>query len=72
MLKHHPMKRGNQTKLADKTNISYAYMCQILKGKRRPSWRIAKKLAAATRTKPDLWMEGSPEKIEGALKAANF
>jgi transcriptional regulator with XRE-family HTH domain len=66
------MKRGNQTKLASKANVSMAFISQILSGKRRPSWRTAKILAAATRTKPDLWLEASPEKIRGALEAVNF
>jgi len=66
------MKRGNQTKLASKTNISEAFISQILSGKRRPSWPTAKKLAAATRTRPAIWMEESPEKLKGVLDAVNF
>jgi transcriptional regulator with XRE-family HTH domain len=66
------MKRGNQTKLASKIKISDAFLCQILSGKRRPSWFVAKKLAAATRTKPDLWLDATPEKLKGILDAVNF
>ena len=65
------MKRGTQTKIADKIKISDAFMCQILSGKRRPSWVVAKKLAAATNTEPGLWLEASPEKMREAL-AVNY
>jgi transcriptional regulator with XRE-family HTH domain len=65
------MKRGIQNEIVDKVNISTAFISQILSGKRRPSWPMAKKLSKATNTEPELWLEGSPEKIREALDA-NF
>ena len=66
------MKRGRQTELADKADISNAYVSQLLNGKRRHSWTMAKKLAVATNTKPELWLDGEPAKIKEILDAVNF
>lgn len=33
---------------------------------------MAKKLSKATNTKPELWLEGSPEQIKQVLDAVNF
>jgi len=66
------MERGKQTRFADKIKISDAFLSQILSGKRRPGWATAKKLAAATRTKPNLWLDASPERLRDILEAANF
>jgi transcriptional regulator with XRE-family HTH domain len=66
------MKRGIQNEIADKVDISTAFISQILSGKRRPSWSMAKKLSKATNTKPELWLEAAPEKIKEVLDAVNF
>lgn len=66
------MKKGIQTRLAGRINVSNAFLCQILKGKRRPSWSVAKRLAKATKTKPDLWLEAPPEKLKKAMATANI
>ncbi|MFA5187408.1 MAG: helix-turn-helix transcriptional regulator [Patescibacteria group bacterium] len=66
------MERGKQTRFASKMKISEAFLSQILNGKKRPGWQTAKRLAAATRTKPDLWMDASPERLKDVLEASNF
>jgi transcriptional regulator with XRE-family HTH domain len=66
------MKRGIQTILSKKSGISEAYISLILSGQRRPSWNNAKKLAQTTNTKPELWLDGEPEKIKEILDAVNF
>lgn len=57
-----------QINLATRAKISAAHLSYILSGKRRPSWRVAKRLANATRTKPALWMEGTVADIRAALE----
>jgi plasmid maintenance system antidote protein VapI len=55
-----------QVELAKICNIHESMVSLILKGERRPSWDVAKKLAKATGTDPYLWME---YKISEMLKA---
>ena len=63
------MKR--QKELSEATGIHQTTISNILNGRRRPSWRLAKKLATATDTDVAVWMEGSPEEIRSAVfKAA--
>jgi len=66
------MKRGNQTRLAKTINKTDGFISQILSGKRRPSWNVAKDLAAATGTTPNFWMDTAPDKLRDFLSAANF
>lgn len=47
-------------------------MSQLLNGQRRPSWAMAKKLAHTTNTKPELWLDGEPERIKQTLESVNF
>ena len=56
-----------QTQLAAATEVSQAFISLLLSGKSRPSWRVAKRLSAATGTAPELWLEGTPEQIKAAL-----
>lgn len=62
------MNKGTSAYIAFKVGISAPYLCQLSKGLRRPSWSTAKKLADVTETDPTLWLEGTPEEIEGAIK----
>lgn len=55
------------TKLAAQIGISQGFLSNILIGRRRPHYKTAKNLAAATNTEPVLWLEGSPEEIKKAL-----
>jgi len=66
------MERKLQRKLAQKINVSDAFISQILNGKRRPSWTVAKRLAQATNTKPELWLDSNSETIKAVLTAVNF
>lgn len=56
-----------QIELAAKVKVSQSMISFILAGKRRPSWKKAKKIAEATGTNPVLWLEGSPEEMKAAL-----
>lgn len=58
------MKKRTQAEIARAAGISEAFMCQLAKGLRRPSWPTSKKLAQATGTDPVLWLEGTPEEIQ--------
>lgn len=67
MLHHLTMKHGAQKQIAEKAEITSQFVNQILSGRRRPSWSVAKRLAAITNTKPELWLDGQPEDIKQAL-----
>jgi transcriptional regulator with XRE-family HTH domain len=60
------MKRGTQTRLAKASGSSDGHICDILQGRRRPGWDLAKKLAALTGTEPSLWMDSPPEVLREA------
>jgi len=55
------------TKIAKQSGISQGFLSNIIRGERRPHYKTAKKIAAATDTDPVLWLEGSPEQIKNAL-----
>jgi transcriptional regulator with XRE-family HTH domain len=54
---------GVQRKIAQGVGVSDAFIAQLLKGSKRPSWTTAKKLGAVTGTDPAFWMESGPEEI---------
>lgn len=58
------MKTKKQQDIADQAGISQSMLSQILSGNRRAGWRTAKKLAFATNTNPELWLEGSMEEMQ--------
>jgi len=62
------MMKKNQ--IARSANIASSTLYNIEAGRRRPSWKVAKQLAQATCTNPELWLEGSPSEIKAALEAA--
>ena len=55
-----------QADVARQAGISEGFLSQILSGTRRPRWKKAKRLAKATETTPDLWLEGAPAEIREA------
>ena len=61
------MKHGIQKQIAEKANITPAFINAIIRQGVRPSWKTAKRLAAATDTDPVLWMEGTEEEIVSAI-----
>jgi transcriptional regulator with XRE-family HTH domain len=63
------MKRGTQKQIAEMVGISGSFVSQILSGKRRPSWPMAKAIANATNTTPELWLDGEPGSIREAIGA---
>lgn len=60
------MEKMTQAAVAREAGISEGFLSQILSGVRRPRWEKAKKLAKATETTPDLWLEGAPAEIREA------
>lgn len=58
-----------QKEIAQKANLTDAFISMVFSGTRRPSWTTAKKLAEVTGTTPALWMEGSPDQIRQAISA---
>lgn len=60
-----------QQEIAKKANTSQGYISELISTKKRPSWKIAKALAEATNTTPELWLEGSTEEIKEALATYN-
>jgi transcriptional regulator with XRE-family HTH domain len=53
--------------IAKRAGMSLSGLSNLLAGRRRPSWRSAKRLAAVTDTDPVLWLEGSPGEIKTAI-----
>ncbi len=63
-----------QLALAKEVGVSQPHLNKIIftdKTGKRPSWRLAKKLAEATGTVPELWLEGTSEEIKAALDRLN-
>lgn len=59
-----------QSALAKEVGVSQPHLNRIIftdKTGKRPSWPLAKKLAEATGTRPELWLEGTSEEIKAAL-----
>lgn len=61
------MKHGIQKIIAKQSSISPAFLSEIINNKKRPSWVTAKRLAKATSTTPELWLDGDTESIREAL-----
>jgi transcriptional regulator with XRE-family HTH domain len=50
------LKHGEQTEIAKKANCTGAAICDILKGRRKPSARLAKRLEEATGVPRHAWL----------------
>ena len=57
-----------QREIAKAAGVHESLVCLILKGKRMPTWTVAKRLAAATGTDPVWWADGIIEKIKPVFK----
>jgi len=66
------MKHGIQKIIAKKSSISPAFLSEIINNKKRPSWATAKRLAKATSTSPELWLDGDTESIRAALSESKI
>jgi len=53
----------NQTQIAKESRISKGALSNIVRGRKRPSWKTAKRLARATGSTPEVWLDGSPEEM---------
>ncbi|MFC1895064.1 hypothetical protein ACFL0Q_00155 [Thermodesulfobacteriota bacterium] len=58
---------GWQSAVSRAVGISRCHFSLILSAKRRPSWRIACRLAEMTGTTVALWMEGAPKQIPAGV-----
>lgn len=64
-------KKMTQQQIAGLACASQSLISAMVTGRRRPSWRMAKRLIQAVPgTTVELWMEGSPEEIRAAIKNA--
>jgi len=54
--------------IAKKSNISAGFLSEIINGKKRPSYRIAKKIAIVVGISPILLLEGTPKQIRAAFE----
>ena len=61
------MQVGLQNKIAAIAGISNSFFSMVVRGRRRPSWTKAKRLAEATASDPVLWLEGSPAEMKAVL-----
>lgn len=61
------METITQTYLAKQLKVSPAYINYLVNTIKRPNWNRAKQLARITKTTPELWLDGSSEKIKAAL-----
>lgn len=59
-----------QTDLAKLVGCSDPHLSLILSGDKRPSWGLAKRLAAATKTKPEIWMDGDIYRLQAVVRRA--
>ena len=57
-----------QAKIARQAGISRSFLSLVLSGKRRPSWTKAKVLSKVTGTRPELWLDGTPQQMKRAIK----
>lgn len=57
-----------QTEIANRAGVTPQFIHLILKGVRRPSWSVAKKLAEVTGIDAVHWMEGDIERIKQAIQ----
>jgi transcriptional regulator with XRE-family HTH domain len=56
-----------QKDVARELGIGEAYLSEMLNGKRRPSWEVAKRCALKTGSSPLVWMEGTGDDIRNLL-----
>jgi transcriptional regulator with XRE-family HTH domain len=64
-----PTPKIKQKDVARELGIGEAYLSELLNGKRRPSWDIAKRCALKTHSSPLVWMEGTKDDIRNLLMA---
>lgn len=54
--------------VAKRAGISGPFLSNILSGRYRTGWESAKRLAAVTGTKPDIWMDKRINKMRSAVE----
>jgi len=57
-----------QSYIAKRLGVSRAFINYLVNGSKRPNWKRAKELSKITGSKPELWLEGTPEQIKTFLK----
>jgi transcriptional regulator with XRE-family HTH domain len=58
-----------QRDVARDLGLKESYLSEMLNGKRRPSWDVAKRCALKTQSSPLVWMEGTKDDIRNLLIA---
>jgi len=53
--------------LAEAVSTTYSWLSEIANGNSRPSWDLAKRLAAETGTTPNIWMDGNVAAMQSAI-----
>jgi len=59
-----------QKYIARQLGVSTAFVNYLVTTKKRPNWKRAKQLAKITKTKPELWLDGSESDIRNAIDEA--
>lgn len=62
------MKKIFQIEIVKEAGIAQSTLSNILNGRRRPSWGIAKRLASVTGSTPDIWMEGQTDVLRQIIE----
>ena len=62
------MKKNIQKKIGEEVGIAQSTLSNILTGRKRPSWNVAKRLAGVTGSTPDIWMEGDTEILRQIIR----
>jgi len=58
------MKNTIKIEIGRQVGIAQSTLSNILNGRRRPSWNVAKKLANVTGSSPVDWMEANPDSLK--------
>lgn len=57
----------SQRQIAKRLGVSATFINRLVNGIKRPNWKRAKELAKLTGSKPELWLDGTPEQIKTFL-----
>lgn len=56
------------SQIAKQSGISQGFLSNIIAERRRPHYKTAKRLAEATGTTPELWLEGSEDEMRSVVQ----
>ena len=61
--------KTTRKQIANESGISPQHFSNIINGVRRPSWDLAKMIAKATNSTPEIWMDGTPEQKSNIIES---